>query len=156
MSPHPARASPNGWVQAQHGRDLTTFNEIDMTRVMDLRARFRTRSRKHGVRLGFMSFFARACVLALADVPAVNAEIRGTDIVYHDFVHLGIAAAPPRASSCRSCPPPERLDFAGLEREIARLAQRARATASCRRRNSRRHVHHHERRRVRLAAPRRS
>jgi len=88
-------------VQAQHtSAILTTFNEIDMSRVMDVRARYKDAfEKKHGVKLGFMSFFARACVQALADVPAVNAEIRGTDIVF---------------------------DLAGLEREIARLAGRAR------------------------------
>ena len=115
-------------VQAQHtAAILTTFNEIDMTRVMETRARFKDAfEKKHGVRLGFMSFFARACVLALADVPAVNGEIRGTDIVYHDFVHLGIAASTPRGLVVPVVRHAERLDFAGLEREIARLAQRGR------------------------------
>ncbi len=115
-------------VQAQHtAAILTTFNEIDMTRVMETRARFKDAfEKKHGVRLGFMSFFARACVLALQDVPAVNGEIRGTDIVYHDFVHLGIAASTPRGLVVPVVRHAERLDFAGLEREIARLAQRGR------------------------------
>ncbi len=106
---------------------LTTFNEVDMTRVLDTRARWKEAfESKHGVRLGFMSFFARACLEAMRDVPEVNAEIRGTDIVYHDFVHLGIAASTPRGLVVPVVRNVERLDFAGIEREIARLAQRAR------------------------------
>ncbi|MFN8588957.1 MAG: 2-oxoglutarate dehydrogenase complex dihydrolipoyllysine-residue succinyltransferase [Candidatus Eisenbacteria bacterium] len=115
-------------VQAQHtAAILTTFNEVDMSRVMETRARFKDAfEKKHGVRLGFMSFFARACVLAFADVPAVNAEIRGSDIVYHDHVHLGVAASTPRGLVVPVVRHAERLDFAGIEREIARLAQRGR------------------------------
>lgn len=106
---------------------LTTFNEVDMTRVMESRARWKEAfEHKHGVRLGFMSYFARACVEAIRDVPAVNAEIRGTDIVYHDFVHLGIAASTPKGLVVPVVRNAERLDFAGIEREIARLAGRAR------------------------------
>ncbi len=115
-------------VQAQHtAAILTTFNEIDMSRVMETRARFKDAfEKKHGARLGFMSFFARACVQALEDVPAVNAEIRGTDMVFHDHVHLGIAASTPRGLVVPVVRHAERLDFAGLEREIARLAGRGR------------------------------
>ena len=115
-------------VQAQHtAAILTTFNEIDMSRVMDVRARYKDAfEKKHGVKLGFMSFFARACVQALADVPAVNAEIRGTDIVYHAAVHLGIAASTERGLVVPVVRDAQARDLAGLEREIARLAQRAR------------------------------
>ncbi|MEY4374548.1 MAG: 2-oxoglutarate dehydrogenase, component, dihydrolipoamide succinyltransferase, partial [Candidatus Eisenbacteria bacterium] len=115
-------------VQAQHtAAILTTFNEIDMSRVMELRARHKDAFEKsHGVKLGFMSFFARACVLALADVPAVNAEIRGTDMVFHNRVHMGIAASTPKGLVVPVVRNAEQLDFAGLEKEIARLAQRAR------------------------------
>ena len=106
---------------------LTTFNEVDMSRVMDVRARYKEAfEKKHGVKLGFMSFFARACVQALADVPAVNAEIRGTDIVYHSSVHLGIAASTERGLVVPVVRDAHRLDLAGLEREVARMAQRAR------------------------------
>ncbi len=106
---------------------LTTFNEIDMSRVMDVRARHKDAfEKKHGVKLGFMSFFARACVQALADVPAVNAEIRGTDIVYHAAVHLGIAASTERGLVVPVVRDAHSLDMAGLEQEIARMAQRAR------------------------------
>jgi 2-oxoglutarate dehydrogenase E2 component (dihydrolipoamide succinyltransferase) len=115
-------------VQAQHtAAILTTFNEIDMSRVMDLRARHKDAFEKqHGVKLGFMSFFARACVLALADVPAVNAEIRGTDMVFHRRVHLGIAASTGRGLVVPVVRDADRMDLAGLEREIGRMAQRAR------------------------------
>ncbi|MCE9627557.1 MAG: 2-oxo acid dehydrogenase subunit E2, partial [Candidatus Eisenbacteria bacterium] len=115
-------------VQAQHtAAILTTFNEIDMTRVLELRARYKDAFEKaHGVKLGFMSLFARACVLALADVPAVNAEIRGTDMVFHKAVHLGIAASTEKGLVVPVVRDAHRLDFAGLEKEIARLAQRAR------------------------------
>jgi len=115
-------------VQAQHtAAILTTFNEIDMSRVMDVRARYKDAfEKKHGVKLGFMSFFAHACVQALADVPAVNAEIRGTDIVYHSAVHLGIAASTERGLVVPVVRDAQDRDLAGLEREIARLAQRAR------------------------------
>lgn len=115
-------------VQAQHtAAILTTFNEIDMSRVMALRARHKDAFEKsHGAKLGFMSFFARACVLALADVPAVNAEIRGTDMVFHQRVHMGIAASTPKGLVVPVVRNADQLDFAGLELEIARLAQRAR------------------------------
>ncbi len=115
-------------VQAQHtAAILTTFNEVDMTRVMEVRARYKEAfEKKHGVKLGFMSFFSRACVLAIADVPAVNAEIRGTDMVFHDHVHIGIAASTGKGLVVPVVRHAEQLDFAGLEREIARMAQRAR------------------------------
>lgn len=115
-------------VQAQQSAAiLTTFNEIDMSRVMETRARLKDAfEKKHGVRLGFMSFFARACVLAIADVPAINAEIRGSDIVYHDHVHLGIAATTPRGLVVPVVRHAERMDFAAIEREVAALAQRGR------------------------------
>src|SRR5262249_48646398 len=115
-------------VQAQHtAAILTTFNEIDMTRVIDVRTRYKDAfEQKHGVKLGFMSFFARACIQALADVPAVNAEIRGTDIVYHSAVHLGIATSTDKGLVVPVVRDAHARDLASLEREIARLAQRAR------------------------------
>jgi 2-oxoglutarate dehydrogenase E2 component (dihydrolipoamide succinyltransferase) len=115
-------------VQAQHtAAILTTFNEIDMSGVLALRAAHKERFRQvHGVGLGFMSFFARACVLALRDLPVVNAEIRGDDVVYKHFVHLGIAVATPRGLVVPVVHHAERLSFAGIEREIERLAGLAR------------------------------
>ena len=76
---------------------LTTYNEVDMTEVMALRNQYKDLfEKKHGVRLGFMSFFTKACCHALKEVPEVNAEIDGTDIVYKNFVHMGVAAGTPQ------------------------------------------------------------
>jgi 2-oxoglutarate dehydrogenase E2 component (dihydrolipoamide succinyltransferase) len=106
---------------------LTTFNEIDMSAVIEARARWKEGfEQRHGVRLGYMSFFARACVLALQEIPELNAEIRGTDIVYHDYVHLGIAVQTGRGLIVPVVRDAHRLGFAEIEREIARLAQAAR------------------------------
>jgi 2-oxoglutarate dehydrogenase E2 component (dihydrolipoamide succinyltransferase) len=115
-------------VQAQQtAAILTTFNEIDMTEVLALRARYKEPfEKKYGVRLGFMSFFARASMLALHDVPEINAEIRGADTVYRRHVHLGVAVGTDRGLVVPVLKQAERMDFAGIEREIGRLAGRAR------------------------------
>jgi 2-oxoglutarate dehydrogenase E2 component (dihydrolipoamide succinyltransferase) len=106
---------------------LTTFNEIDMSEVMELRARYKDAFQKrHGVGLGFMSLFAVACIAALKDVPAVNAEIRGDDVVHKDFVHLGIAVGTPRGLVVPVVRDADLLSVADLEKEIARLAVLAR------------------------------
>ncbi len=115
-------------VQAQHtAAILTTFNEIDMSAVMAIRAAHKERFQKlHGVPLGFMSFFARACVLALEEFPVVNAEIRGDDIIYKHDVHLGIAVGTERGLVVPVVRHAERMSFADLEREIGRFAGLAR------------------------------
>jgi 2-oxoglutarate dehydrogenase E2 component (dihydrolipoamide succinyltransferase) len=115
-------------VQAQHtAAILTTFNEIDMSAVMALRAAQKERFQKaHGVGLGFMSFFARAAIAALQDVPVVNAEIRGDDVVYRRFVNLGIAVGTERGLVVPVIRHAERRSFAELEREVLRLAGLAR------------------------------
>ncbi len=115
-------------VQAQHtAAILTTFNEIDMGALLELRARWKDGfEKKHGVKLGFMSFFTRAAVLALADVPGVNAEIRGTDLVYREHVHVGIAVGTPRGLVVPIVRFADQLTLAQIEREIARLAERGR------------------------------
>jgi 2-oxoglutarate dehydrogenase E2 component (dihydrolipoamide succinyltransferase) len=106
---------------------LTTFNEADMTAVMELRARFKTIfSEAHGVGLGFMSFFARACIAALQDMPLINAQIDGTDIVYHKHVHLGVAVGTERGLVVPVIHNADLLSFADIEREIVRLADLAR------------------------------
>jgi 2-oxoglutarate dehydrogenase E2 component (dihydrolipoamide succinyltransferase) len=106
---------------------LTTFNEIDMTAVMALRARYKEPfEKKHGVSLGFMSLFAVACVAAVKDVPVVNAEIRGDDVVYRDAVHLGIAVGTERGLVVPVVRDADLLSIAELETEIARLAKLAR------------------------------
>lgn len=115
-------------VQAQQtAAILTTFNEVDLSAVIALRAAHKERFRQvHGVGLGFMSFFARACVAALAEVPAVNAEIRGDDVVYRHFVHLGVAVGTERGLVVPVVHDADRMSFAEIEREILRLAGLAR------------------------------
>lgn len=102
---------------------LTTFNEVDMSAVMELRAKYKARfAEVHGVDLGFMSFFARACVAALREMPIVNAQIEGTEIVYRENVNLGIAVATPRGLIVPVVRNAQLLSFAGIEKEIDRLA----------------------------------
>jgi 2-oxoglutarate dehydrogenase E2 component (dihydrolipoamide succinyltransferase) len=106
---------------------LTTFNEVDMSAVLELRARHKESfEKKHGVKLGFMSLFGRASILALEEIPEINAEIRGTDIVYRDRVHLGVAVGTGRGLVVPSVKRADTLSIAELEREIGRLAARAR------------------------------
>ena len=106
---------------------LTTYNEVDMGAVMDLRKTYKDEfEKKHGVRLGFMSFFTKACVHALNEVPEVNAEIDGTDIVYKNFVHMGVAAGTPQGlvvPVIRDC---HIKSFAEIEKEIGEKGRRAR------------------------------
>ncbi|HEX3356782.1 MAG TPA: 2-oxoglutarate dehydrogenase complex dihydrolipoyllysine-residue succinyltransferase [Tepidisphaeraceae bacterium] len=111
-------------VSAQHtAAILTTFNEVDLHNVMEIRAKFKDRFEKvHGVGLGFMSFFARAVVLALKEFPNINAQIDGDDIVYHDYVHLGIAVSTDRGLAVPVLRNVEKMSFAKIESEIKRLA----------------------------------
>ncbi|HWB53480.1 MAG TPA: 2-oxoglutarate dehydrogenase complex dihydrolipoyllysine-residue succinyltransferase [Tepidisphaeraceae bacterium] len=106
---------------------LTTFNEIDMQAVMDLRAKYKERFQEvHGIGLGFMSFFARATALALKEFPRVNAAIEGDDIVYHNFVHLGIAVSTERGLAVPVMRNVHEMSFARIENEIKRLANAVR------------------------------
>jgi 2-oxoglutarate dehydrogenase E2 component (dihydrolipoamide succinyltransferase) len=111
-------------LQAQHtAAILTTFNEIDLTAVIELRNRFKDRFQEvYGVSLGFMSFFARACVLALKEFPKVNAFLDGDIVVYHQFVHLGIAVSTDRGLAVPVLRNAEKMTFAKIETEIKRLA----------------------------------
>jgi 2-oxoglutarate dehydrogenase E2 component (dihydrolipoamide succinyltransferase) len=106
---------------------LTTFNEVDMTHVMALRAQYRELfEKKHGVKLGFMGFFVRACVQALKEIPAVNAEIDGTDIVYKNYYHVGIAVGTERGlvvPVVRDC---DQKTIAEIEKTISDFGKRAR------------------------------
>ncbi|MBV9785209.1 MAG: 2-oxo acid dehydrogenase subunit E2, partial [Acidisphaera sp.] len=105
---------------------LTTFNEVDMSAAMALRADYRDAfEKKHqGVRLGFMSFFVKACVVALKEFPAVNAEIDGDDIVYRNYVHMGIAVGGASGLVVPVLREADRLGFAEIERSIADLGRR--------------------------------
>ena len=115
-------------VAAQHNAAmLTTFNEIDMSAVMQLRAKYKERfAQVHGASLGLMSFFSRATVLALGEFPAINAQIDGTHIVYHDFVNLGIAVSTERGLVVPVLRRADQMSIAQLESNIKRLALSAR------------------------------
>jgi 2-oxoglutarate dehydrogenase E2 component (dihydrolipoamide succinyltransferase) len=102
---------------------LTTFNEVDLSAVIELRNKFKDRFQEvYGVSLGFMSFFARACVLALKEFPKVNAFLEGDIVVYHQFVHLGIAVSTDRGLAVPVLRHAEKMTFAKIETEIKRLA----------------------------------
>ncbi|MDD9726746.1 2-oxoglutarate dehydrogenase complex dihydrolipoyllysine-residue succinyltransferase [Roseovarius sp. SK2] len=106
---------------------LTTYNEVDMTEVMALRNEYKDEFlKKHGVKLGFMSFFTKACCHALKEVPEVNAEIDGTDIVYKNFVHMGIATGTPTGLVVPVIRDADALGFADIEKAIAEKGARAR------------------------------
>jgi len=107
---------------------LTTFNEVDMTAAMALRSEYKDAfEKKHGgVRLGFMSFFVRACVSALKEFPAVNAEIQGDEIVYKNFVHMGIAVGGPNGLVVPVVKDADAMGFAEIEKSIGDFGRRAR------------------------------
>jgi 2-oxoglutarate dehydrogenase E2 component (dihydrolipoamide succinyltransferase) len=106
---------------------LTTFNEVDMTNVMAARARYRDSFlKKHGVKLGFMSFFAKACIVALKDIPAVNAMIDGDELVYRNYVDLGIAVGTDQGLVVPVLRDADSRSFAEIEKEIGSLGLRAR------------------------------
>lgn len=115
-------------VAAQHNAAmLTTFNEIDMSAVMQLRAKYKERfAQVHGASLGLMSFFSRATVLALGEFPAINAQIDDAHIVYHDFVNLGIAVSTERGLVVPVLRRADQMSIAQLESNIKRLALSAR------------------------------
>ena len=105
---------------------LTTFNEVDMTAAMEARARYREPfEAKHGVRLGFMSFFVKAAAVALREQPALNARIDGDDIVYNDACHIGVAVGAPRGLVVPVLRDAGRMGFPDIERAIADFARRA-------------------------------
>ena len=108
---------------------LTTFNEVDMSAAMALRSQYKDAfEKKHGgVRLGFMSFFVRACVTGLKEFPAVNAEIDGDDIIYKNYVHMGIAVGGPNGLVVPVIRHADRMGFAEIEKAIADFGKRARA-----------------------------
>ena len=106
---------------------LTTFNEVDMSEVMALRARYKDAfEKKHGAKLGFMGFFVKACVQALKEVPAVNAEIDGADLVYKNYYHIGIAVGTDKGLIVPVVRDADRLSIAEIEKAIADLGKRAR------------------------------
>ncbi|MEJ6398993.1 2-oxoglutarate dehydrogenase complex dihydrolipoyllysine-residue succinyltransferase [Yoonia sp. 208BN28-4] len=106
---------------------LTTYNEVDMTEVMALRNEYKDLFlKKHGVKLGFMSFFTKACIHALNEVPEVNAEIDGTDVVYKNYVNMGIAAGTPTGLVVPVINDADQMSFAAIEKAIAEKGAKAR------------------------------
>jgi 2-oxoglutarate dehydrogenase E2 component (dihydrolipoamide succinyltransferase) len=116
-------------VQAQATQALlTSFNEVDLQAVNELRARYKDQFEKqYGVKLGFMSFFAKACVEALKKFPSVNASVDGNDIVYHEYFDIGVAVSTDRGLIVPVLRDTDQLSFADIEKSIANFASRARA-----------------------------
>ena len=106
---------------------LTTFNEVDMSAVMDLRNRYKdVFEKKHGVKLGFMGFFTKAVTHALKEIPAVNAEIDGTDIIYKNFAHVGVAVGTDKGLVVPVVRDADKMTIAEIEKDIGRLGKLAR------------------------------
>ena len=114
-------------VEAQHtAAMLTTFNEVDLTEVMALRARYRDAfEKRHGVRLGFMSFFAKASIEALKKFPVLNASVEGTDIIYHNYYDIGIAVSTDRGLMVPVLRDVDQMSFAEFEAELGAMAGKA-------------------------------
>jgi 2-oxoglutarate dehydrogenase E2 component (dihydrolipoamide succinyltransferase) len=106
---------------------LTTFNDVDMLAVMNLRSQYKdVFEKKHGTKLGFMGFFSKAVIQALKDVPAVNAEIDGGDLVYKNYYHIGIAVGTDKGLVVPVVRDADLLSIAGIEKKIAEFGRRAR------------------------------
>ena len=106
---------------------LTTYNEVDMSGIMELRNTYKDAfEKKHGVKMGFMSFFVKACTHALKEVPEVNAEIDGTDVIYKNYVHMGVAVGTPTGLVVPVVRDADQMGFAQIEKKIAELGLRAR------------------------------
>ncbi|WP_374089286.1 2-oxoglutarate dehydrogenase complex dihydrolipoyllysine-residue succinyltransferase [Methylomicrobium lacus] len=112
----------------QNAAMLTTFNEVNMQSVIDLRNQYKTRfEQKHNAKLGFMSFFVKASIEALKKFPAINASIDGNDIIYHGYYDIGIAVSTPRGLIVPVLRDADQLDFAGIEKTIADFGEKARS-----------------------------
>jgi 2-oxoglutarate dehydrogenase E2 component (dihydrolipoamide succinyltransferase) len=106
---------------------LTTYNEVDMSGIMELRNAYKDQfEKKHGVKMGFMSFFVKACTHALKEVPEVNAEIDGGDVIYKHYVHMGVAVGTPSGLVVPVVRDADQMGFAQIEKKIAELGVRAR------------------------------
>ena len=106
---------------------LTTFNEVDMTHIMAMRAQYKdVFEKKHGSKLGFMGFFVRACVAALKEIPAVNAEIDGTDLIYKNYYHIGVAVGTEKGLVVPVVRDADSTSLADIEKTISDFGRRAR------------------------------
>ena len=105
---------------------LTTFNDVDMSAVIDARTRYKDLfEKKHGIRLGFMGFFVKACALAAKDVPSVNASLEGDEIVYHDYLDVSVAVSAPKGLVVPVVRDADRMSFAEIEKTIAEYGKKA-------------------------------
>jgi 2-oxoglutarate dehydrogenase E2 component (dihydrolipoamide succinyltransferase) len=105
---------------------LTTFNDVDMSAVIDARTRYKDLfEKKHGIRLGFMAFFVKACALAAKDVPSVNASLEGDEIVYHDYLDVSVAVSAPKGLVVPVVRNADRMSFAEIEKTIAAFGKKA-------------------------------
>jgi 2-oxoglutarate dehydrogenase E2 component (dihydrolipoamide succinyltransferase) len=105
---------------------LTTFNDVDMSAVIEARSRYKDLfEKKHGIRLGFMAFFVKACALAAKDVPSVNASLEGDEIVYHDYLDVSIAVSAPKGLVVPVVRNADRMSFAEIEKQIAEYGKKA-------------------------------
>jgi 2-oxoglutarate dehydrogenase E2 component (dihydrolipoamide succinyltransferase) len=105
---------------------LTTFNDVDMSAVIDARTRYKDLfEKKHGIRLGFMAFFVKACALAAKDVPSVNASLEGDEIVYHDYLDVSVAVSAPKGLVVPVVRNADRMNFAEIEKTIAAYGRKA-------------------------------
>jgi 2-oxoglutarate dehydrogenase E2 component (dihydrolipoamide succinyltransferase) len=106
---------------------LTTFNEVDMSAVMSMRNQYKDLfEKRHGVKLGFMGFFVRACIQALKEIPAVNAEIDGSDLIYKNYYHIGVAVGTEKGLVVPVLRDADRLSLAQIEKNISDFGRRAR------------------------------
>ena len=131
---------------------LTTYNEVDMSGIMGLRNEYKDIfEKKHGVKLGFMSFFVKACTHALKEVPEVNAEIDGQDVVYKNYVHMGVAVGTPSGLVVPVLRDADQMGFAAIEKKISRTGPARPRWQAVDGRNAGRLLHHLQRRGLRLA-----
>lgn len=130
---------------------LTTYNEVDMTAVMAARAKYKDLfAKKHNIKLGFMSFFTKACCLALKEIPAVNAQIDGEEIVYHNFANIGVAVSSPNGLVVPVLKDAQDMSFADTELAIAGYGKKSARWQTHDRRHARRYFHHFKRWNFRL------
>ncbi len=152
MSPIRQRIAARLLQARQQTAMLTTFNEADMSWVKKIRGRHQEQfTKKHGIKLGMMSFFVKASIEALKEFPAVNARIDGTDIVYHHYYDVGIAVGTDRGLVVPVLRNADRLTFAEIEQQIAELASQGQRAQINPGRIGRGHLYHHQWRRLRLS-----
>lgn len=147
MSRLRARVAERLLASQQENAILTTFNEVNMKPIMDLRAKYKEKFEKeHGVKLGFMSFFVKAAVAALKKYPVVNASVDGKDIVYHGYFDIGIAIGSPRGLVVPILRDADQMSIADIEQAIVDYAKKSQRRQNRYRRSDRRYIQYYQRR----------